>query len=88
MKTIEYDSNNSGGVWWLTEDDWKQLEKGGWVVDWRNVELLGAKATSAKRMGLSLDDAITEFEKLTGQDACAAGCECCGQPHNFNEATA
>lgn len=30
----EYSSNNSGGSWWLSDDDWKELEKGGWVVDW------------------------------------------------------
>lgn len=31
---IEYDSNNSGGSWWLSDDHWKALENAGWVVHW------------------------------------------------------
>lgn len=31
---VEYSSNNSGGVWWLTDEDWKALEEAGWEVDW------------------------------------------------------
>jgi hypothetical protein len=30
----EYKSNNSGGRWWLTDDQWKALEKAGWVIAW------------------------------------------------------
>lgn len=37
MKT-EYDSNNSGGKWWLTDEDWKALEAAGWDVEWRAVK--------------------------------------------------
>jgi len=33
---IRYDSNNSGGRWWLKDKDWKRLEKGGWKVIWAN----------------------------------------------------
>lgn len=32
----------------------------------------------------SIDEAIEEFERLTGEDADAEGCECCGQPHEFS----
>jgi len=32
---VEYDSNNSGGRWWLEDKDWKALEKAGWEVRWR-----------------------------------------------------
>jgi len=32
---IEYDSNNSGGDWWLSDEDWYNLEAAGWVVHWR-----------------------------------------------------
>jgi hypothetical protein len=35
MAYVEYESNNSGGSWWLNDDDWKALEKAGWVVAWR-----------------------------------------------------
>lgn len=31
---IEYHTNNSGGDWWLSDKDWKNLEKAGWVVHW------------------------------------------------------
>jgi hypothetical protein len=30
--TIEYDSNNSGGTWWLDDKDWAILSTNGWVV--------------------------------------------------------
>lgn len=35
---VEYDSNNSGGSWWLTDDDWRALEKAGWKVEWASLE--------------------------------------------------
>ncbi len=28
-KKIEYSSNNSGGDWWLKDEDWFALEKAG-----------------------------------------------------------
>jgi len=31
---LTYDSNNSGGSWWLSDDDWDALEAGGWTVHW------------------------------------------------------
>lgn len=31
---VEYSSNNSGGDWWLSDDDWKNLESAGWKVKW------------------------------------------------------
>lgn len=31
---VEYSSNNSGGDWWLSDDDWENLEKAGWEVAW------------------------------------------------------
>lgn len=38
MSYVEYNSNNSGGSWWLEDKDWKALEKAGWVVEWKNLE--------------------------------------------------
>ena len=35
---VEYNSNNSGGHWWLTDDDWKALEAAGWKVQWAHLE--------------------------------------------------
>lgn len=97
MPKIKYDSNNSGGGWWLEDKDWYDLEAAGWVVRWlKDDELyskyvredgrwLGALATSATREGLSLEDAIAEFERITGQNSGDEGCGCCGQPHYFYE---
>lgn len=31
---VEYNSNNSGGSWWLTDENWKALEAAGWKVQW------------------------------------------------------
>lgn len=79
---VEYSHNNSGGVDWLTSEDWKKLEEAGWTLSsWSNSE----RIHSAKRTGLSLRDAIVEWENVTGLDAAAEGCNCCGRPHDFTE---
>lgn len=31
---VEYNSNNSGGGWWLSDEDWAKLETEGWYVAW------------------------------------------------------
>lgn len=92
---VEYSSNNSGGSWWLTDEDWKNLEAAGWEVDWVKYQkdrffkgddptrFLGALATSAKRYGLSLGMAKAEFEDVTGANVDDNGCNCCGKPHEF-----
>lgn len=33
-KVLKYDSNNSGGTWWLSEKDWDALAEAGWTVHW------------------------------------------------------
>lgn len=33
---VTYSSNNSGGSWWLSDDDWRRLEAAGWGVEWGN----------------------------------------------------
>lgn len=84
-KVVHYDSNNSGGRWWLTDKQWDALERAGWEVEWRDERFLGARATSATRQGLPLARAIREWERATGENADARGCKCCGQPHTFSE---
>lgn len=37
---VEYSSNNSGGDWWLSDEDWKALEAAGWKVAWATLENL------------------------------------------------
>lgn len=95
MATVEYSSNNSGGSWWLNDDDWKALEAAGWDVEWvkdqddtygdkADGRWLGALATRATRTGLSLGEAIEEWERATGQSSNDLGCSCCGTPHSFS----
>lgn len=81
MQTIEYRSNNSGGDWWLTLKDWQALEAAGWRVEWE--QLLGSPARYASKEFNAIEDAMGEFERLTGQRASERGCECCGRPHYF-----
>jgi hypothetical protein len=33
-KVITYSPNNSGGRWWLTDQNYKDLEAEGWTVQW------------------------------------------------------
>jgi hypothetical protein len=99
---VEYDSNNSGGHWWLTDQNWLDLEKAGWKVAWRSTDpryhtpggyvcstdrdgrWLGALASTAERHGLSLNDAIDEWEAVTGRSSAETGCDSCGDPHWFS----
>ena len=119
MGFVEYSSNNSGGSWWMSDQNWLDLEKAGWIVMWArlkveydgddckrdkdgipvttprtesnymvkdqdgNYRYLGALTESAYRVGLSLEDAMDEWQKVTGMDPMASGCSCCGQPHDF-----
>jgi hypothetical protein len=97
MPKIKYSSNNSGGNWWLKDEDWLNLASAGWNVEWvkdseqhqkylgSDDRWLGALATSASKEFDSEKDAIYEWEKVTGQNADDEGCACCGQPHNFWE---
>ena len=78
---VEYNANNSGGSWWLSDGDWKALEAAGWKVKW--YRFLGSSAQRATRQGLSLEEAIAEWKRVTGQDPEDEGCWCCGPPHNF-----
>ena len=97
MIKVEYASNNSGGNWWLTDEDWYALENAGWAVHWRRNETnplggadkdgrwLGALATEASKEFNSMREGVEEWETLTSQDAGALGCfTCCGNPHNFS----
>lgn len=93
---VTYNSNNSGGGWWLKDEDWHKLEKAGWKVDWHaetkkdslfsvveDGRWLGALATTAHKEFDSLYEAVREWEELVGQDASDEGCNCCGPPHAF-----
>lgn len=121
---VEYRTNNSGGSWWLSDDDWKALEDAGWEVEWGGVYHCGTSASFrrpegapepcessddcpghsvcenaeqarahrwlgalATRAEIEVEDpveAIRSFERVTGEDASAEGCNCCGPPHSFS----
>ena len=81
---VEYTSNNSGGVWWLKDKDWKALEDAGWDVDWVKGRFLGVLAQNASKEFESVKDALLEFEDVTGKCVSDEGCNCCGPPHSFS----
>lgn len=93
---VNYSSNNSGGDWWLSDDDWFRLEKAGWKVEWvKDKEnspfhlkgqdrWLGALAVYASKEAETPGAAMREFEEITGQTVSDEGCDCCGAPHSFS----
>lgn len=96
MIKVNYSSNNSGGGWWLNDEDWYALEKAGWDVDWiadedskfarpdEDGRWLGALAREASKEFGSMQEAVEEWQSVTGQYAADEGCNCCGPPHNFS----
>jgi len=85
---VHYQAISSGGGWWPTADDWEALEGAGWAVAWESNHEGGhlvPLATSATRDGVTLYEAIDEFESVTSQDPYEPGCPCaeCGPPHRF-----
>ena len=92
---IKYSSNNSGGHWWLKDEDWLALEKAGWKVEWvkdqeaglfheaNEERWLGSLAAEAEKEFDTPGQAMREFEKITGKTVSDEGCNCCGTPHNF-----
>lgn len=85
MKYIEYSHINNGGNWWLTKQHWLDLQSAGWMVNWHPEGDDECPATEARRYGLSYDEAVTEWTKVTGLDPDTRGCPCCSQPHWFCE---
>lgn len=96
MPLIRYVSNNSGGIWWLDDEDWYALEKAGWNVLWvkdepyykkhldSNGRYLDCLATQASKHFPNVEDAIDEWETVTKANAYADGCSTCGEPHSFD----
>lgn len=90
---VEYSANNSGGSWWLTDQNWLDLEAAGWKVRWvkddvspfheNDDRFLGALAMYATKENTTLSEAIHEWETITGESSNSLGCSCCGTPHSF-----
>lgn len=96
MITLNYSANNSGGGWWLTDENWHDLEKAGWAVEWvkddpflskmgvKDGRWLGTLARSASKKFETPEAGVAEWTKITEQDPWAEGCNRCGVPHNFS----
>ena len=97
---VIYNSNDSGGRWWLTAKHWEALEEAGWNVHWGNPKSsygdplkpcprgetwLGAEARSVAKEFGTIEEAKDEFGQVTGLIPDARGCSYCGPPHEFYE---
>lgn len=71
---VVYYSIQSGGNWYLNADQWARLRAAGWETK---------PSMDAIRRGLTLTDAVSEWERVTGADCTEHGCPCCGHPHGF-----
>lgn len=78
MITI-YETNNSGGHWWFSQDDWNALINAGW----KPIHFRGWVEKAWRE--LPLKAAIAEFDEVTSQSSSDEGCSCCGHPHYFYE---
>ena len=69
MKVV-YDSNNSGGDWWLSDGDWENLEKDGWNVRWeKDIETKFIPADKNGRwLGPLATRASIDIETVEDQD--------------------
>lgn len=81
-KYVRYIHTNNGGFAWLDDEQWKNLKDAGWVLD----ELgLFDCCWGAIRYDVTLQTAIDEWERVTGECATDIFCSCCDQPHMFTE---
>lgn len=90
---VQYSSNNSGGYFWVDAEYGKLMENAGWDVDYIQKDSTlydeGEQVYHARKIfeaiaeDVAIATAIAEFEYITGQDASAEGCPCCGPPHSF-----
>lgn len=64
--------------------EWKKNEKNTFFKPDAEGRWMGALATEASVERATMKEAIEEFERITGQDASAEGCNCCGAPHSFS----
>lgn len=80
---VQYSANNSGGSDWMTRQNWEDLERDGWIVQWdfsngRGLPYCGYLPD------VGLDEAMDRWSSVTAMDPSEEGCDCCGPPHNFS----
>lgn len=74
MVKVEFEHNNSGGFWWLGENDWAALADAGWVVEGRRATILAASVDAAKAQWAATLPHFNPDDE---------GCSCCGEPFRF-----
>jgi hypothetical protein len=89
---ITFSENNSGGCWWLKQEQYANLFKVWWKP---GRECYDGTVRGASRIIVldAIDEdvalaaasklAIMEWEKATGENADEIGCTCCGPPYQF-----
>lgn len=98
MAVYELNENNSGGSFWLNRKNYDALLAAGWYIQPSESSFLddnfgaddreGGHVPYSWRHGLrveanSLQEAVEQFESITGQDFFAEGCNCCGAPFSM-----
>lgn len=81
---IEFSENNSGGSFWLSEENYQALKD----IGWEGEGIVPGERYAGRtltRTGVSRRVALAEFEDATGWSPYEEGCDCCGQPFNFYE---
>jgi hypothetical protein len=86
-----YRHNNSGGVDWITPEQWQEFVDNGWTVTLFGQPFTGGRGSCASLM-IETDEG-KEVARLIGmqnwyaiakQDPDEIGCTCCGPPHSFS----
>jgi len=84
---VDYSENNSGGSWWLLRESYDALVAAGWTrgrAAYDGTTRGASKVFFAVSEDAAYDAAVAEWTALTGGNATATGCECCGSPHYFS----
>lgn len=83
---VEFDHNNSGGVDWVTQEQWQILADNGWYATCGDMPrpYSMAKKFSTRSSMIAEYTAIDEVVSLIGIDPDAEGCSCCGRPFSFS----
>jgi hypothetical protein len=81
MEKVKFSENNSGGDWWLSKEQYEKLFKAGWKP---GTTAYDDSIRSCSKDFETFSEAIEEWEELTGEDASAEGCDCCGPPYSFS----
>ncbi len=97
MTKYIFSENNSGGSWWLKKPQYEALFAAGWKVD--SDETTGPLASTMQGLSGdvpyawrhelygefdSLRAAVESWERATGEDFFAEGCNCCGCPFSIH----